>query len=393
MENIVFISHRSVDKDVADMLLDFFSNTGIPKEAVFCSSLPGNDVNEKISKEIRDALKNSVINIVILSKDYYRSVYCLNEAGIIWYEDRPVIIIALPEIDSNNMIGFLNNEYKLRRLNCDTDVSHIYDTVVESMGLASARASIFTNESNKLRGRYEEYLKKRFLSPTIPLKSINSVISDITTDDERVVLYYILLKGIRKVCKKDIKKWLTEKEIHDVNIDNAFDLLASSNNGIINEDCLELDINAFRSYSANSSIVMSELKVYVDKHTKLAVDTFKKIWNLGQFDEIIKLFIAYIIDERVCLFGDRWMAEQSIKCIKQWEYNNIIGDNLSVNYRRCLGDFIQNNFIYAISWTDYGNPREYAMYPSLKEYLFNNSGDIYKELKKIKESYYMDISF
>ena len=83
--NTIFISHRSTDKFIADMLLDFFTGTGIPKETVFCSSLPGNDVNERISKEIKSALKSSAVNISILSHDYYQSAYCLNEAGILWY--------------------------------------------------------------------------------------------------------------------------------------------------------------------------------------------------------------------------------------------------------------------------------------------------------------------
>lgn len=64
---IIFISHRSTDKAIADMLLDFFSGTGIPRETVFCSSLPGNDINEKISGEVKTALKKSVVNIAILS--------------------------------------------------------------------------------------------------------------------------------------------------------------------------------------------------------------------------------------------------------------------------------------------------------------------------------------
>ena len=53
---IIFISHRSTDKAIADMLLDFFSGTGIPRETVFCSSLPGNDINEKISGEVKAGL-------------------------------------------------------------------------------------------------------------------------------------------------------------------------------------------------------------------------------------------------------------------------------------------------------------------------------------------------
>ena len=66
VKNIIFISHRSTDKDIADMLVDFFVGTGIPKEAVFCSSLPGNDINEKIAGEVKAALKNSAVNIAIL---------------------------------------------------------------------------------------------------------------------------------------------------------------------------------------------------------------------------------------------------------------------------------------------------------------------------------------
>lgn len=83
VKNIIFISHRSTDKDIADMLVDFFAGTGIPKEAVFCSSLPGNDINEKIAGEVKAALKNSAVNIAILSQDYYQSAYCLNEAGVL----------------------------------------------------------------------------------------------------------------------------------------------------------------------------------------------------------------------------------------------------------------------------------------------------------------------
>ena len=145
VKNIIFISHRSTDKDIADILGDFFVGTGIPKEAVFCSSLPGNDINERISDEVKTALKNSAVNIAILSQDYYQSAYCLNEAGVLWYcDDVPVIPIALPEVNSNNMFGFLSNEYKLRRLDSDDDISYIYDTVSESVSAPPAKHGIIT---------------------------------------------------------------------------------------------------------------------------------------------------------------------------------------------------------------------------------------------------------
>lgn len=393
VKNIIFISHRSTDKDIADMIVDFFVGTGIPKEMVFCSSLPGNDVNERISDEVKAALKNSAVNIAILSHDYYESAYCLNEAGVLWYEDAPVIPIALPEINSGNMYGFLNNEYKLRHLDCDTDVSYIYDTVSEAVSALQTKASIITRENNKLRAKYVEHLKTREMPCAPSTPAVTFSLSEITTDDERIVLYYILQKNVRKVPKSVIADWLNECEIYGVNLDNAFDLLASFEGGTVNKDTLEFGLDSFRKYSASSVSILPELKKCVDQHTKLSVDTFKTIWNSNTFDSTMRLFIAYIVDERMRSFGDRWMAEGQIESIKQWENKNTLDSVLSGNYGSCLEFFVQNDLVYASSWTSYGNIREYSLCPTLQNYLFNCPIEIVEELKKVKDAHYCSLPF
>lgn len=393
MKKNVFISHRSTDKAIADMLVDFFSATSIPKEAIFCSSLPGNDINEKISDEVKSALKNSVVNIAILSHNYYQSAYCLNEAGILWYEDTPVIPIALPEIDSNNMYGFLNNEYKIRRLDCDTDVSYVYDVISDAVEAPHVKNSVITHENNKLRERYKDYLEGR--KPIAQVSAIQNTISfsEITTDDERIVLYYLLTKSVRKVSKAVILKWLNESEIHNVNIDNAFDLLSSFDGGAVSDDVLEFGIDAFRNYSAKSETIIPELKKSVDRHTKLAGDVFKNLWRNNGFDSIIKLFVVYIVEERMQTFGNRWMAEGQIENIKEWETKNILDSTLSKNYGSCLEFFIQKDFVYESSWTSNGNPREYTLAPSLREVLFNCPTEINEKLQDVKNENYLDIPF
>lgn len=393
VKSIIFISHRSTDKDIADMLVDFFAGTGIPKESVFCSSLPGNDINERISDEVKTALKNSAVNIAILSHDYYQSAYCLNEAGVLWYEEVPVIPIALPEINSGNMYGFLNNEYKLRRLDCDTDISYIYDTVNEAVSAPHTKASVITRENNKLRAKYAEYLKTREVAQVPSTSSVTFSLSEITTDDERVVLYYILQKNVRKVSKVDIVNWLNEYEIYDVNLDNAFDLLSSFDGGAVTNNTLEFGLEAFRKYSARVATILPELKVCVDRHTKLAVNTFKTIWDSDTIDSTTGLFIAYIVDERMRSFGDRWMADEQIESIKQWEDKNSLDSTLSNNYGSCLEFFVQNDFVYASSWTSHGNTRQYSMCPSLQNYLFNCPTEIVEELQKVKDAHYCDLPF
>ena len=305
---VIFISHRSTDKKVADMLVGFLSATGISRDKIFCSSLPGNDINEKISDEVKTALKNSSVNIAILSYDYYQSAYCLNEAGVLWYNDAPVIPIALPEINSNNIYGFLSSEYKLRRLDSDTDISYIYDIVSAAVSAPHTKVSVVTYENNKLKNRYADFLKSReFSKPTVTvLKAIDA--SEITTDDERVVLYYILQQNVRKVSKSGVSDWLHKNEIYNINVDNAFDLLSSFDDGAVNNDTLEIGIETFRKYSANADSLISALKDCVNSHTKLAVNSFKSLWLSDNWDEAMSLLIAYIVDERICNFGARWMA-------------------------------------------------------------------------------------
>jgi hypothetical protein len=161
-QKLIFISHRTKEQSVGEMLLDFLSTTGIPRDAIKCSSLPGNDVKVKISSEVRDWIKHSVVNIAILSSDYYDSAYCLNEAGILWYlSEIPVIPIGLPEITHEKMIGFLNNDYKIRRLDSDDDIAYIYDTVQEALGVSVAKHSVINTETKKLKERYNRFCDDR----------------------------------------------------------------------------------------------------------------------------------------------------------------------------------------------------------------------------------------
>lgn len=392
-KTIIFISHRSTDKDVADMLVGFFTSSGISRESIFCSSLPGNDVNEKISQEIKLALQNSAVNIAILSYDYYQSAYCLNEAGILWYNETPVIAIALPEINSNNMIGFLNNEYKLRRLDSDTDISYIYDTVHDAISMKQTKMSIITAENKKLRSRYDNFIKNREQPKQTSEELLTNTISDLTTDDERIVLYYILKKQVRKVSKSDILGWLHSDEVYDVNIDNAFDLLSSFDDSSLNGETLELGFKIFRNYSSKSDTIISILQETVDNHIKKAIDVFMSLWNSDSLDDNLKLFLAYIVDERMTSFGDRWKMDKQIENIKDWEAKNTLSPSLSENYGSCLQFMIQNHLVYETSWTSYGNPREYSLCHSLQDFLLNCPSEYIEELQGVKDNYHIDLPF
>lgn len=133
----IFISHSTQNREITDMLINYFYRIGVPKDSIFCSSYAGNDVKINISAEIKEALENSILNIAVLSEEYYKSVYCQNEAGILWYmkDEIPVILIALEGIGHNDMQGFLNSDYKYRRLDNQDDIAYIYGKIKQILGL------------------------------------------------------------------------------------------------------------------------------------------------------------------------------------------------------------------------------------------------------------------
>lgn len=92
-------------------------------------------------------------------------------------------------------------------------------------------------------------------------------------------------------------------------------------------------------------------------------------------------------------FGDRWMAEGQIRNIQQWEIKHSLDSTLSSNYGTSLQFLIQNNLVHESSWTSYGNPREYSLYPSIRNLLFNCPKGIQEALQAIKDKHYQELPF
>ena len=391
----IFISHRSTDSVFCDMIKEFLCMTGVPNNAIFCSSLPGNDINEKISKEVKENLRKSAVNIVILSHDYYESAYCLNEAGILWYNDQiPTIPIALPEISPHNMYGFLNSEYKLRRLDNEDDISYIYDSIKSALSLQGTKISTFTVEKNKLQERYSKEISNRPHKEAAQVAPCNYEMAAMT-DDECIILFYALTYKIRKINTTSLIEWLHQNEIYGVNIGNGFDLLSSLGSGVVKENYLELDVSVFRKLCSESEAILSRFEKIVSAHTQKASIHFQNLWESDKLDKMLLLFISYILDERMTTFGDRWKANGQISDIQQWESKNTLYPVVSQNYGSCLEFFIQNNFVYESEWTDYGNPRQYTLCNSLKDLLFEEpSIEKYAlKLNSVKDDNIMNLPF
>ena len=407
MNSGIFISHRSTDKAIADMLKDFLVGVGISNDLIFCSSLPGNDIVQCISREVQEKLQNSTVNIAILSRNYYESAYCLNEAGIVWFQKKDTIIIALPEIEPSNMYGFLNSEYKIRRLDNMDDVSAVYDIVNTAINAPHNTTAIINSAIQKLISRYNEYIATRTAVKDLAVGQdmLNSASDNIIkyeslTEDERVVLFYMFSRHTRKATKLEVMNWLNENEVHGVNVDNAFDLLSASkiatiaDRGVTGQTiaAIELDIDYFRNAVINAN-TQKDWEQTVKQHICLASKKYSELLEAGKLDDADILFASYLIDERVSKLGDRGNAGGQIADIENWERKHSITSIVSNNYHRCLGLLTDNALVYESAWTSYHNPKEYTIFPSLKEWLLGVPIVLQDLIAQAKTKYSDDFPF
>ena len=382
--NKIFISHNTQDKAVTDIFVDFLIAVGIPRNEIFCSSLPGNNVKENITTEIRDSLDRSNIYICVLSSSYYQSAYCLNEAGIIWYKNSATIIIGLPEITIDNMQGFINKDYMIRHLNNADDIYAIIDDVISVLNLTQIKHQVINTETAKLIRKYNDFLTSRRTESTENITSNTVDLATISTDDEKIILYFMIVKGLRKTSKKDIIDWLQKKEIFNVDINNGFDLLTFLGNSKYENETFELDITYFRKFSNQKDEIKEALRPIVFNHYEKVSNKFINLWQRNVFSNEMKLFLMYIIENRISKLGDRWKADFEINSLSEWVNNNSIPVSVANNYGIYLNLLITNNLVYESEWTSYGNPREYTLYNSLQEFLFSENFPYYSELQKLK---------
>ena len=107
----IFISHSSDDKEYVQCLVNFLDDIGLSADQMFCSSIPGYGIplDEDIYQYLRQQFQSYDIHVfLILSKNYYESVACMNEMGAAWVLQSKYTTILLPEFKFEEIAGAIN---------------------------------------------------------------------------------------------------------------------------------------------------------------------------------------------------------------------------------------------------------------------------------------------
>ncbi|HCB99889.1 MAG TPA: hypothetical protein DEP42_01510 [Ruminococcaceae bacterium] len=236
MEKKIFISHSSLDRKIAEALVVFLQAHRIDPNDIFCSSIPGNGVGSNIPEDIHSALKSSQFNIILLSSAYYKSAYCQNEAGVIWFrDDVPCILFACPEVDETSMEGFLNSGYIVRRLDNNEDLAYLVDQLKEIFPHSNLSNEQVAHHANHLIEQYNAAIQASPISNKISCdlsgaqqtasvkadrnpdnKLEKQILDNEFSDIEMLILdcFYTTRRQALDINLSDLTSWLYEHAIY-----------------------------------------------------------------------------------------------------------------------------------------------------------------------------------
>src|SRR5262245_58491201 len=98
----IFVSHATKNHSVVTEFCDLlFLGVGLEPVDVFCTSLPGHTI--PTGEDFVDYIKSNVnvpkIVIALISEEFLKSAFCLNEVGAAWALSIPLYPFLVPPCD------------------------------------------------------------------------------------------------------------------------------------------------------------------------------------------------------------------------------------------------------------------------------------------------------
>lgn len=408
----VFISHSTEERMLGERLLDALVSAGIPKNDIFFSSKYHNGVElgEEIDSTVRNALKSSEVIILLLSRSFYKSEYCLNEVGAAWVLGKPIIPILTDGLRIGDMKGFVNGS----RIAFRPTENSAHDLA----SFLKAHLSIPVEAVPELDGfvvAAKEYSNTRYKSESSkPVSLIETMIlQGSLTDAEVILLSYILYQEDPRVLDGDEFDGANHRESEQARLLTAYfqqygyasyeaAQRTLEQSGLIKDIYstehysteyagFELDIVTFRDLISMSDYAKAHIdsvkarRLLPDLSDTTTVENDIEDWILSSsISQTELLLFSYVVDEARASLGDRWMAESEIHTIKEWEQKNSLNDLLSTNYQLALRQLLMHDWMEVASMTSYGNPREYRFTTQNKKKLSLLSDRARKRLQAIK---------
>ena len=148
---LIFISHRSTDKQYGNALRDFISGLGVPNDRLIYTSHPLHKIplDKNIYDYLRSNISSNIFMIILWSNQYLESPACLNEMGAAWVVQSDYTNIYVPDfafgnpkyhecaVDTSKMGAVLNGDSHCRAsmLELKEKIVNLFDLHVDEQAL------------------------------------------------------------------------------------------------------------------------------------------------------------------------------------------------------------------------------------------------------------------
>lgn len=109
---MIFISHKHLNQDIAEKLVDFIVATvSISRDRIRCTSTPGSQlpVGQSIEAQIKEDLSKAQVVIALLTKESKNAHWVLFELGAAWVLGKLIVPILAADLTNTDLPGPLPN--------------------------------------------------------------------------------------------------------------------------------------------------------------------------------------------------------------------------------------------------------------------------------------------
>jgi hypothetical protein len=158
----VFISHAVKDKEIADAITDLLNQCDVSSNDIFCSSLEGMGIppGQDFIHHIKTQIQNPKLVILMLSMNYFDSMFCICELGATWAMSQNVLPIVIPPASFADFRAVLTNLQGFK-IDDPTRLTEAYDVLVEKLGIAKIPQARWEVKRNQFVMRVKKLIKKQ----------------------------------------------------------------------------------------------------------------------------------------------------------------------------------------------------------------------------------------
>lgn len=185
-----FISHSSVNKNIADEFVDLLVMGGsVSQDDIFCSSSYGYGINpgDNFVDTIKDKLDNSTVVFALVSPNYLDRSFCWAELGASWIQSKKVVPVLFPKVKYPDLTSIFQNIQSVK-IDNERDIDSLTSYFSSNTGFKVRRwndkvEKFIKNIKDKLENEpapekvsYSRYkdMKKRYNEKCIELQNLTS---------------------------------------------------------------------------------------------------------------------------------------------------------------------------------------------------------------------------